>query len=175
MMRELETLLMAREKATNKTIKFGFKNNCVRCYAHIINIVSLHIISTFTSSDYESPSPDDYDSDDSDADDGNTADGRANANQVGDLAYKTEAIEWSAGLKRDPLNRARNVIRILRSLGDHRQEFEKFIIAGNKEGWFFKYVDGERTVATVEKLQPLRDVKTRWDSVYMMLNRLRAL
>lgn len=102
-----------------------------------------------------------------------TLDGRANANQVGDLAYETEAR--SAGLKRDPLNCARNVIRILRSSGDHRQEFEKFIIAGNKEGWLFKYVDGERTVATVGKLQPLRDVKTRWDLVYMMLNRLRAL
>jgi hypothetical protein len=30
-------------------------------------------------------------------------------------------------------------------------------------------------VATVEKLQPLRDVKTWWDLVYMMLNCLRAL
>lgn len=27
----------------------------------------------------------------------------------------------------------------------------------------------------VHELQPLRDVKTRWDSVYMMLERLRAL
>jgi hypothetical protein len=96
MMRELETLLMACEKATNKTIKFGFKNNHVQCYVHIINIVSLHIISTFTSSNYESPSPDNY----------NSADGRANANQVGDLAYETEAIKWSAGLKHNPLNHA---------------------------------------------------------------------
>jgi hypothetical protein len=30
-------------------------------------------------------------------------------------------------------------------------------------------------VVQVPMLQPLRDVKTRWDSVYMMVRRLRAL
>jgi hypothetical protein len=35
--------------------------------------------------------------------------------------------------------------------------------------------DGKRVVVQVPELQPLRDVKTRWDSVYMMLQRLRQL
>jgi hypothetical protein len=35
--------------------------------------------------------------------------------------------------------------------------------------------DGKRVVVQVPELQPLRDVKTRWDSVYLMLRRLRQL
>jgi hypothetical protein len=55
---------------------------------------------------------------------------------------------------------------MLRSSGQRRDSFEQLIRDGNNNGWF-----GE----TVEQLQLLRDVKTRWDSVYFMLRRLREL
>ena len=51
-----------------------------------------------------------------------------------------------------------------------------FIIDGNERKWFsLKTGNGKCELVKVPKLQPLRDVKTRWDSVYMMLQRLRVL
>jgi hypothetical protein len=46
-MRELESLLAARKTAI--AVGFDHLNHCVRCYAHIINICSSHIISSVTS------------------------------------------------------------------------------------------------------------------------------
>ena len=83
---------------------------------------------------------------------------------------------WVEGIKRDPLRRARRVIRLLRSSDEHRRGFLKSIQNGNEHGWFdTKDKDGKRIAGDVPELQLLRDVKTRWDSVYMMLVRLRVL
>ena len=46
MMQELESLLKSREK----TINFDEKNNRVRCFAHIINICSSHLVNTMSNS-----------------------------------------------------------------------------------------------------------------------------
>jgi hypothetical protein len=83
---------------------------------------------------------------------------------------------WSAGLKRDPIKRAWNLIRFLRA-SDHRKlGFQKCIINGNAQGWFTeRKPDGTRQPLLVPPKELLRDVKTRWDSVYYMICRLRAL
>lgn len=86
-----------------------------------------------------------------------------------------ELKEWFAGIKRDPLRRARKVIRLLRSSDQRRDGFRDFIRDGNRRNWFFKKTDDDRTLVKVPEVQPLRDVKTRWDSVYLMLERLRQL
>jgi hypothetical protein len=84
--------------------------------------------------------------------------------------------EWFAGIKRDPLKRARRIIRLLRSSDQRREGFRKFIRDGNERQWFFEKTEsGKRRPVQVPLLQLLRDVKTRWDSVYMMLQRLRLL
>jgi hypothetical protein len=83
---------------------------------------------------------------------------------------------WFANIKRDPVKRARGLIRLLRSSDERRQVFRKFILDGNKSGLFaIKEKDGKRVEVDVPDLELLRDVKTRWDSVYMMLERLRLL
>ena len=83
---------------------------------------------------------------------------------------------WVEGIKHDPLRRARRVIRLLCSSDEHRRGFLELIQNGNKHGWFdTKDKDGECIAGNVPELQLLRDVKTRWDSVYMMLMRLRVL
>ncbi len=83
---------------------------------------------------------------------------------------------WFSGIKRDPIRRARRVIHILRSLDQCREGLHAFIQDGNRHNWFSKKdSDGTCVVFQVLELQLLRDVKTQWDLVYMMLGRLRQL
>lgn len=176
-MEELQSLL-AKRRITDE-VRFDHKNNRIRCYAHIINICSSHIIVSFTStpksylSQLNIPlNPDYVTHDDSDSDN------ESSCSDDDDQDYEWELPgcysrrgnsslgEWIEGIKRDPLRRARRVIRLLRSSDEHRNSFQKVIRDGNKHNWF----DDK-----VPELQLLRDVKTRWDSVYMMLRRLRQL
>jgi len=83
---------------------------------------------------------------------------------------------WFGGLRRDPLKRARRLIRFFRSSDQRRTDFLKFIVEGNQKEWFYRInKDGKRELANVPAKEFLRDVKTRWDSVYKMLQRLRIL
>jgi hypothetical protein len=179
-MRELESLLAAHKTAT--AVGFDHLNHCIRCYAHIINICSSHIIASVTSipksyiSDLKVPVGLNVaicdDSNDS-SDDGD----------VGELELddcyddpSPQFDSWLAGIKCDPLRRARRVVRFLCSSDQRREGFCVFIQDGNKCSWFTAKDDnGRRTLIQVPELQLLRDVKTQWDSVYMMLQRLREL
>lgn len=88
----------------------------------------------------------------------------------------SEFEQWLAGIKHNLLRHAHRVIRLLRSLDKCREGFHEFINAGNKQGWFIaKKPGGKRKLVKVPELQPLRDVKMRWDSVFMMLEHLRQL
>ena len=77
----------------------------------------------------------------------------------------------TVGTDRDPIARARNIVCVLCSSGQRRDAFQNLIQDGNVRGWF--QVDGESV--QLRPLQLLRDVKTRWDSVYFMIKRLREL
>jgi hypothetical protein len=183
-MRELESLLTERETA----VAVGFDNlkHRVRCYAHIINICSSHIISSVTSvskqylSELEVPvgsNPIIHDSEDESDDDDIDPDRDIDELEPGHLYDDIDAsLGWVSGIKRDPLRRARRVVRLLRSSDRHREGLRLFIIDGNERKWFFeKDQNGKRRSVQVPELQLLRDVKTRWDSVFMMLQRLRTL
>ena len=83
---------------------------------------------------------------------------------------------WVDTMKGDPLRHAQRVIHLLCSSDNHRTKFQKIIVDGNKLSLFMKKDgDGNQVKDNVPELQLLRDVKTRWDSVYMMLLRLRQL
>lgn len=71
---------------------------------------------------------------------------------------------WLVGISLDPLKHVRRLVRFLRSSDQRKEEFKQFIITGNAGKWF-----GEKETDQVPVLEPLRDVKTRWDSVYLML------
>ena len=187
-MQELEFQLAKCETAVGSD--FDHLKRRVRCYTHIINICSSHIISSMTSvaerylSDLEVPVDTDRtfcakDDDDSDDDDDIDADEDITELQL-DGCYDAhgdhDLEEWFAGIKRDPLRRACRVIRLLRSSDQRKERFREFIQARNERNWFTVNDDnGKRVTVQVRELQLLRDVKTRWDSVYMMLERLRAL
>jgi hypothetical protein len=72
-----------------------------------------------------------------------------------------------------PITRARNVVRAIRASGARRDEFNSMIVNGNKDELWIDEESGK--VITLKTLQLLKDVPTRWDSVYKMLNRLREL
>jgi len=168
-MEKLESLLKEREIVA----KFDHLNHRVRCYAHIINICSSHIINSTTSAsgqfdDYDGETDGDfgYDRDIEDWEPALLYDDRA------DSSIKT----WFGGLRRDPLKRACRLIRFFRSSDQRRTDFLKFIVEGNQKEWFYRInKDGKRELANVPAKEFLRDVKTRWDSVYKMLQRLRIL
>jgi hypothetical protein len=83
---------------------------------------------------------------------------------------------WVVGIRCDLLRWARRLIRILRASDDHRRGLQQFIEDGNECGWFTTMDnDAKRTKIQVLALQLLQDVKMRWDSVFMMLRRLRHL
>lgn len=75
--------------------------------------------------------------------------------------------------KRDPIALGRAVVQSIRASGQCRQNFEETIKDGNAKHWFGTNLEGEFIV--VPFLQLLRDVKTRWDSVYGMISRLRVM
>ena len=73
----------------------------------------------------------------------------------------------------DPISRARALVRIICGSGKRRQAFEDVIGAGNSGKWFMK--GDPPHIVEVDNLQLLRAVRTQWDSIYQMLNRLRAM
>lgn len=78
------------------------------------------------------------------------------------------AENYEDACREDPINLSRKVARTVR-LTDHRRvEFDDMITNGNKKGWFV--VEGD--VVQVSQLQLLLDVRTRWDSTFIMLKRL---
>lgn len=89
------------------------------------------------------------------------------------LCLDSASQTYDDALRRNPLGLARMVVRAIRGSGLRRAAFAETISRGNddKNNWFFI---GEKSVK-VPPLQLLHDVRTRWDSVYHMLNRLREL
>jgi hypothetical protein len=210
-MRELEALL----KLHDDDIEFDHLNNRIRCYPHIINICSSHIIASSTriskrfletlksefagdlvysniegdeddeddneddeddNEDDEDDNEDDEDGEDDDDDD----DSRLFARKIPELTLDEEQFDilddkvwaWYIGLKRDPIKRARRIVRIVRSSDQRKQAFKKVINTGNHSGWFRSH---DNEVIELPDLELLRDVKTRWDSVYCMIERLLVL
>lgn len=72
-----------------------------------------------------------------------------------------------------PIALARSVVGAIRASGTRREAFEGVITDGNAKGWFMAGEPPEKV--SLNNLQLLRDVPTRWDSVYHMIERLRVM
>ena len=73
----------------------------------------------------------------------------------------------------NPIGVAHGVVQAIRVSGKRREAFDDVVRDGNNKEWF---KSGQPpTVVYLKELQLLRDVCTRWDSVYLMLNRLREM
>ncbi len=75
----------------------------------------------------------------------------------------------------NPIGHGRVVVRTIRSSGIRRDSFDDVIKNGNTKNWFKTYDQVPPQIIKLKPLQLLRQVRTRWDSVYHMLNRLREM
>ena len=78
---------------------------------------------------------------------------------------------------RDPIALGRHIVSGIRASGQRRMEFETVIIDGNLRGHWEEQVQLRQVEGKIQvlKLQLLRDVDTRWDSVYAMCRCLHIL
>ena len=80
---------------------------------------------------------------------------------------------FEEAVKRDPVAMGRNTVRVLRNSGQRRDLFDDIIRDGNEKAWF---QTGDPPVPVqLRPVQLLRDVVTRWDTVYYMVRRLREM
>ena len=136
-------------------IPFNAREQRIMCIPHVINIIVQHVISKLSSS---LPPEADEDEDD-------------------------DEVPANTKTHTDPISRCRAIIAKIRSSGQRHEKFESWITTGepscisfnntykltigNDHGWF-KVGD---KVITIPHKQLLRDVRTRWDSTYLMLKR----
>lgn len=150
-MEELARRLRERE------IPFDAKDRKIMCLPHVINICCGHVIRKFTN---EELADDSEDSDDA-------------------YLYAEEAPSsrqtFEEAIKRDPIALGRSIVRVIRASGQRRDSFEDLISSGNEKSWFRRKNGDKETIVQLKSLQLLHDVRTRWDSVFYMLRRLREM
>jgi hypothetical protein len=78
---------------------------------------------------------------------------------------------YEEAVRRDSIALGRAVVRAVWASGQRHDHFHSIIVAGNANKHFFL---GDRVPIMVPELQLLWDVKTRWDSIYYMLQRLQV-
>lgn len=126
---------------------FDAKEQHFHCFPHTVNICTGHVIKAITSGSADLEPPNDH--------------------------VPPTAQSMDEAIARDPIAMARAAIRAIRSSTARREAFTKTIVEGNRDGRFGLNANGTRR--TLDQLQLLRDVPTRWDSVYHMINRFRYL
>ena len=197
-MRELEALL----KRHDDSIEFDHLNNRIHCYPHIINICSSHIIASSTRIStqfletlksecggdlvYYNIEGDDNDNNDDDGDGDSDDDSNGGSRPVArktdipELTLDDEQLDilddkvwaWYTNLKCDPIKCACRIVHVVCLSDQRKQAFKDVVNTGNHSGWF-KSDDGK--VLQLPDLELLCDVKTRWDSVYCMIEHLLVL
>ena len=79
---------------------------------------------------------------------------------------------FEEAVRRDPIALGRVIVKTIRASGQRRESFVSTIRDGNAKKHF---ILGDRVEVIVPELQLLRDVKTRWDSTFHMISRLRTM
>lgn len=170
MMVELECQLKKHDTSVN----FDHKVNCVCCFAHIINICSSHLIMAMSHPSSQQPSYDFYGSDSDDESGGaGNVDSKDSKDDSNPFTVSRKSHPWDKGIKMNPLLHAHKLVHFLQA-SDQRKTFLQSVIKdGNEQSWFHrKDNEGNNVSGKLPQLQLLKDVKTRWDSVFLMLNRL---
>jgi hypothetical protein len=149
---------------------FDAKQNYICCFAHIINLCSQAVIKQMEKEDAD----DTYSDSDTD-DDGTELD------CSGDDVEEVSSPQVHRTRKAGPMRRARKTIAFIRKGGQRRDQLLDIIKTGNIDGLWTQLitVDGgntfEKDTVSLSPVTVLPDVKTRWDSVFYMLRRLRYL
>jgi hypothetical protein len=130
----------------------------------MINICSQHVIDMFSKTPF------------SDNDEvGNFAPG---------VILNEEHQTYQQALARDPIALCRAVVRVIRASGQRRERFKQVILNGNQQKHWLGNVKlrdpsgqtrVEKGIVVLPVNELLRDVRTRWDSVYFMIRRFEEL
>jgi hypothetical protein len=147
MMQDLEKLFKGREINS-----FNAKDNKIMCFPHVINIAVQHVLRGMSKT--QAPENDD--------DDPEGLTDVVNADEGRGIKQSFEAA-----CAQDPIARLRKIVVTIRSSGQRRDAWISWIDSGNTNGLFL--LDGQRLY--IKPKQLLRDVRTRWDSTYVMITR----
>lgn len=181
MMKELERLLGERE------VEFNARDRRIMCFPHIINICVKHVLDAFSGMDpadlanafvgaftdissadiadaFSGAPAHDSDSSGEDSDD----DSEMRKKRRLEKKFRKKYLE---ALESDPIALGRRIVKTIRASGLRRDDFMHVIKSCNSAD-LFKFQGG---IVQVPEYQLLRDVSTRWDSVYFMINRLLAM
>lgn len=145
---------------------FDAKKNYIRCFAHIINLCSQAVIRAMEKDDMDADYPD------TDTEPGTDSD---ISDDAGVVTFRPTRTSRKAG----PMQRARKSVGFIRKSGQRRDQFLEIIQQGNNDKTWTQVVivnaQAEKVTANLALVTVLPDVKTRWDSVFFMLRRLRYL
>jgi hypothetical protein len=144
-MRELSQKLECRG------IDFDPIDRRIPCFPHIINICVKHIIDDYHDADFSLV---------------------AEQWSIGDRDRPVIKEEYLEAVTGKALSRARDLVRTVRALDQRRNAFRDIIITGNEKEWFRNDL-GEKVCLPVVEL--LLDEVTRWDSTFVMVNRMGTL
>lgn len=147
----------------NLAVSFHSKDCRIQCFPHVINTCVQHTIKALNNGvDADTRA----DVRDGEGDEGSDKDEGGDDGDDG-TSIVTSIEDRSPG---DLLNKARGLIRKIRSSGQRFERFTNIVKGGNQYGW---WKDAQGSAISIQPKQLLRDVKTRWDSTYQMLVRLR--
>lgn len=125
------------------------------CFPHTINIAVQHVLKKMSS--VVAPDNDD----DEDFED------MIGAADEGEDEDRRFGQSFEAACAQDPIARLRKIVMTIRSSGQRRTAFISWIETGNKNRLFVH----QNESVHIPPRQLLRDVRTRWDSTYHMLQR----
>jgi hypothetical protein len=83
-------------------------------------------------------------------------------------------VSGLSNLTRDPIAIGRSAVNAIRASCTRRDAFKDIVASGNEKGWWGKQGEPPENV-NLPQLDLLRIVPTRWDSAFLMLNRLREM
>lgn len=130
-----------------RDIDFHARDRQIRCFPHIIHICVKHVVESFSDSLLEEIEDAWFDA----------------------FPDDTDRENYAAAVRRNPIKLARLIVIAVRSSGLRRDDFLDTIKQGNSKNW---YRAPGSPVETVPEHELKRDVDTRWDSTYAMMDRL---
>jgi hypothetical protein len=161
-MKALQALLVKRD------VTFHHLNNRIMCYPHIINICTAHIIAASTQVSKKYMESNGLDGDDDDDDDPSSPCSRTGPQLDEEFiaSQPRERQTWLKSLRRDPVRLVADIVRHIRASDARKQVFADIVQLCTKDN-----VESR----SAPPLQLIQHVRTRWDSVYLMLQRFRVL
>jgi hypothetical protein len=145
-MEELAKLLQSRD------IDFDPLDRWIMCFPHIINICVQHVITNFTNIELA----------------------KAATEFVSALPLGLpDRQTFEEAVQQDPVALGHNIVWVLRNLGQRRDLFDDIVQDGNDKEWF--QVGDPPVTVELPLVQLLRNIITRWDTVYYMIRCLREM